>query len=224
VHVEADKDARVSISLLKGLNEATRYYREVEPFVWRDADSGWRLAAKVVDGKVVRFSADEVSPFMVFEPAPWWRSPAWLQPAAAVAIGACFLTALLWPVAVIVRRRLRVSLGLTGPAARARLVSRLAAVAISVVTAGWLTVIVVGLSKLDFLGPRIDPLLIALSLLSIVAYLGGAAAMVWAAYVAWVTGLPWMARIWTSVLAVSALVVLWTAWVYHAMSLGNTSY
>ena len=224
VRVEADKDGRVSISLLKGLNQATRYYREVEPFVWLDDDSGWRLAAKVVDGKVVRFSADEVSPFMVFEPSPWWRSPTWLQPAVMVSLLACLLTALLWPVAAIVRRRLGVAVGLSGRAARGRLVSRVAAVAISAVTAGWLAVILVGLSRLDFLGPRIDPLLIALSLLSIVVYAGGAAALVWAAYVAFTVPRPWVARIWTTVLALSALVVLWTAWLYHAMSLGNTTY
>ncbi len=224
IHVEADKDGRVSVSLLKGLNQATRYYREVEPFVWLDADSGWRLAAKVVDGKVARFSADEVSPFMVFEPAPSWRSPAWLQPAATVSIVACLLTALLWPVAALVRHRLRVRLDLAGRAARARLVSRLAAVAISVVTAGWFAVILVGLTRLDFLGPRIDPLLIALSLLSIVAYLGGAAAMVWAAYATWTLPRPWAARLWSGILALSALVILWAAWLYHAMSLSNTTY
>ena len=30
------------------------------------------LAAKVVDGKAVRFSFDELSPFMVFERVPWY--------------------------------------------------------------------------------------------------------------------------------------------------------
>ena len=69
VHVIADKDGRVSVTLLKGLNEAPRWYREVAPFVWLDDATGWRLAAKVVDGKVVRFSADELSPFMVFAKA-----------------------------------------------------------------------------------------------------------------------------------------------------------
>jgi hypothetical protein len=224
VRVEADKDGRVSVNLLKGLNQATRWYHEVQPFVWVDDDSGWRLAAKVVDGKVVRFSADEVSPFMVFEPVPSSRSPGWLQPAAMLAIVACLLTAVLWPVAAIVRWRLRVGLGLTGTAARARVFSRWAAVAICAVTVGWFTIIIVGFSKLDFLGPRIDPLLIALSLLSIVAYIGGAVAMLWAAYVTWTTPRPWTARLWSTVLALSGLVVLWTAWTFHAMSLGNTNY
>ena len=218
VQVGADKDGRVSISLLKGLNQATRYYREVKPFVWFDAQSGWRLAAKVVDGKVVRFSADEVSPFMVFEPVPWWRSPAWLQPAAAASLVACLLTALLWPVAAIVRRRHRVALGLVGREARGRLVSRVAAVVISAVTVAWATIIVAGLQNLEFLGPRIDPLLITMYALSVVAYFGGAAAMAWSAYVAWVGRRPLLARLWTTVLAFAALTLLWMAWVYHLMS------
>ena len=102
--------------------------------------------------------------------------------------------------------------------------SRIAAVAISAITAGWLAVIGVGSVHLEFFGPRIDPLLIALSLLSIAAYLGGAVAMAWAAYVTWVARRSWWARLWTTVLALSALVILWTAWLYHAMSLSNTNY
>ena len=53
----------------RACNGAPRYYREVAPFVWRDVDSGWRLAAKVVDGHVQRFSIDEISPFTVYEPS-----------------------------------------------------------------------------------------------------------------------------------------------------------
>jgi CubicO group peptidase (beta-lactamase class C family) len=218
VQVGADKDGRVSVSMLKGLNQATRYYREVQPFVWLDAASGWRLAARVVDGRVVRFSADEVSPFMVFEPVPWWRSPAWLRPAAGASLLACLLTALLWPVAAIVRRRYGVVLGLGGREARGRLVSRLAAVAISAVTAGWATIIVMGLQHLEFLGPRIDALLMAMYAVSVVAYVGGAAAMLWSAYVTWTGHRPWLARLWTTALALAALALLWTAWVYHLMS------
>jgi CubicO group peptidase (beta-lactamase class C family) len=218
VQVVADKDGRVSVSMLKGLNQATRYYREVKPFVWFDADSGWRLAARVADGRVERFSADEVSPFMVFEPVPWWRSPAWLQPAAAASVIACLLTALLWPVAAIVRRRHGVSLGLSGREARGRLLSRVAALAIAAATAGWAMIIVAGLQHLEFFAPRTDPLLIAMYALSVIAYLGGAAAMTWSAYVTWAGRRPWLARLWTTVLSLAALTLLWTAWLCHLMS------
>jgi CubicO group peptidase (beta-lactamase class C family) len=222
IKVVADKEGTVSLSLLHGINGAERHYQEVQPFVWVDPDSGWRLAAKLVDGHVARFSDDEISPFMVLEPTPWWRSPAWLQPAAAASVAACLLTALLWPVAAIVRRRYHVALKLTGRDARAHRLSRLAAVAITAVTVGWATLIGVGLTHLTLLGPGLDPWLFVMHLLSVIAYVGGAAVLLWAAYAAWSGGRPWSARIWTTVLALSGLVLLWTAWAYHWMSFRTT--
>ncbi len=222
IRVDADKQGTVSLSLLHGLNGAERHYQEVQPFVWVDPDSGWRLAAKVVDGHVARFSADEISPFMVLEPTPWWRSPAWLQPAAAASLIACLLTALLWPVAAIVRRRHHVSLGFAGRAARAHRWSRLAAVAIAAVSIGWAILIGVGLTHLSVLGPALDPWLFSLHLLSVVGYVGGGAALLWAAYVAWAARRSWASRLWTAALALAALVLLWTAVAYHLMSFRTT--
>jgi CubicO group peptidase (beta-lactamase class C family) len=218
VRVDADKEGTVSLSLLNGINGATRHYREIEPFVWVDPDSGWRLAAQVVDGQVVRFSADEISPFMVLEPTPWWRSAAWLLPAAGASVAACLLTALLWPVGAIVRRRYRIALGLAGRDARGHRLSRLACVAIAVVTVAWATLIGVGLTHLTVLGPSLDPWLFLMHVLSIVAYVGGAATLLWAAYIVWADRRPWTARLWTTVLAVSGLVLLWTAFAYHLMA------
>jgi CubicO group peptidase (beta-lactamase class C family) len=222
IRVTAGQDGTVTLSLLTGINGAERHYQEVEPFVWVDPDSGWRLAAKTVDGRVARFSADEISPFMVMEPTPWWRSPVWLQPAAAASYIACLLTALLWPVAVIVRRRHHVALGLASREARAHLLSRLAAVAIAAVTLSWAILIGVGLTHLTALGPALDPWLFLMHLLSVIGYLGGGAALVWAAYVAWAAHRSWAARLWTTALALSALVLLWTAVAYHLMSFRST--
>ncbi len=177
LRVDAGDDGTVSLSMLHGINGAARHYHEVQPFVWVDPDSGWRLAAKLIDGHVARLSADEISPFMVLEPIPWWRSPVWLRPAAAASLTACCLTALLWPVAAIVRRRYHVGLRLTGRSARAHRLSRLASVAITGITVGWAAVIAAGLSDLTLLGPGLDPLLFALHALSVIAYLGGAAAL-----------------------------------------------
>src|SRR5262249_25129948 len=63
-----------------GLNGEPRHWIEYEPFVWRDRDSHEQLAAKIVDGKAVRFSIDELSPFIVFDRAPWYQNTAWLRP------------------------------------------------------------------------------------------------------------------------------------------------
>ena len=222
VKVDATADGKINLSMAKGLDGAPRYYHEVKPFVWIDDTTGWRLAANVVDGHVTRFSFDEVSPFMVFEPTPAWKSAAWLKPLSLVSLIACVLTTLLWPVAAIVRRRNRIALGLTGRDARGRQLSRIAAVAITLMTVCWFTIVILGFTHLGFLSPSLDPALFVLHFLSWVVYVGGAAVLVWAAYVAWAGRRPWMARIWTTILALSGLTILWTAWVFHVLSFRST--
>jgi CubicO group peptidase (beta-lactamase class C family) len=222
VRVETNQDGTVNFTLLKGINGAARHYREVEPFVWVDPDSGWRLAAKLADGRVTRLSIDEVSPFMVFEPAPWWRSPGWLVPAASAALTVCLLTAVLWPVAVITRRRLRVRFILTPRAARGHLASRLAATAIALVSIAWASVVLLGFSQLTLLGPALDPWLLVLHLCSLLAYVGGAVVLLWAAWIAFIEPRSGWARAWTVVLALAGLILLWTAWVHHLMAFRST--
>ena len=218
VKVEADKDNHVTVSLIKGRNGLLRKYVEIEPFVWRDTGSNWRMAAKVDNGRVVRFSMDEVSPFMVFEPFDWWRSPAWIRPAVIVGLVAVVLTALLWPVAAIVRRRLKAPLALAGRPARARLYSRIAAAVLAGLTVTWIVLIMTLLEKEAALGPGLDPLLLLMYTLSLVGYLGATAVMLWSTYVTWTAARPWTARLWSLVLALSALALTWTAYTYHLMS------
>ncbi|HYB64107.1 MAG TPA: serine hydrolase domain-containing protein, partial [Steroidobacteraceae bacterium] len=63
-----------------GPNAKPRHWVEVAPFVWQDVNGHDRAAAKVVDGKPVRFSFDFLSPFMVYDRVPWYASSAWLMP------------------------------------------------------------------------------------------------------------------------------------------------
>ena len=212
------KDNLLTASSFKGRNGAPRYFREVAPFVWRDVDSGWRLAAKVVDGKVQRFSLDEISPFTVYEPSHWWRSPGWLLPAVGISFAALLLTTLLWPVAAIVRRRNHLKLELVGRDERGRVVSRVAAVVVTLVSLAWLGLFVTISSRTAMLGPSLDPWLFLMHLVSILGYVGGAIALIWCAAIAWTGRRRWPGKIWTSVLAVSAVAMLWMAWVYHLTS------
>jgi hypothetical protein len=43
-------------------------------------------------------------------------------------------------------------------------------------------------------------------------------ALLWAARQAWILGRPWAARLWTLVLALSGLVLLWAAYVHHFLN------
>jgi CubicO group peptidase (beta-lactamase class C family) len=218
VKISVAQDGSIVCSLMNGRSGAPRHYREVAPFVWRDVASGWRLAAKVADGHVVRFSMDELSPFMIFEPTPGWRSSAWVSPALGVALAACVLTGLFWPIAAISRRRHGFVLPIAGVALRAHRVSRWVAVAMSVLTLSWFGILIKGSMDLDFLSPSLDPVLLLMYALSVIVYIGGSAAMLWSTWVAWSTARPIAARIWTTVLALSALMLLFFAFLYHLMS------
>src|SRR3546814_3453582 len=81
------EEGKISLPALAGPGAGARDWVEVEPFVWRDTGTGERLAAEVKDGRVVRWSIDAGSPFMVFEPAPASVNAAWLNPALVIAFG-----------------------------------------------------------------------------------------------------------------------------------------
>lgn len=81
-----------------------RTWLEVEPFLWQDANGHGRLGAIVADGKVVRWSINEVSPFMVFDRAPWYRDSSWLQPLVLASFAMVAFAAFYWPLSAIVRR------------------------------------------------------------------------------------------------------------------------
>ena len=209
VKIVDNGDGTISFSMLKGQNQVPRRYVEVAPYVWRDPVTWNRLAAKVDNGHIVRFSTDEISPFMVFEPAPAYRSMRWLMPATIAATVVIFGTALLWPIAALSRRRHGVTLKVTGAARRAHLISRSAAAAIAIVTAGWIGAVAVGASSLGFTS-ALDWLLILMFTLSTLVYWGGAIALVWSARAAFAHARPLLARVWSVALAlVLAVAAFW---------------
>jgi hypothetical protein len=109
-------------------------------------------------------------------------------------------------------------LDLDGRDERGRVLSRVAAVAVTVVSLGWLWLFTALSSRTAMLGPSLDPWLFLLHLVSILGYVGGAIALLGAATIAWTGKRRWPGKLWTSVLAVSAVVMFWMAWVYHLMS------
>lgn len=217
IKVVVNPDDTISLPLLTSPAGTPRRYREVAPYVWQDVESQWRIAAKVEDGRIVRFSQDELSPFMVFEPTPASRG-AWLAPAFAVALAATLLTTLFWPIGAVVRRRLGASLGLTPEGAQARKYTRLGALALAAITLAWLGVAILGLTTLSLLVPSFDPLLYVLYALSVVAYLGGTALVVLGCIKTLRAGRPWYSKAWAIVLALSGLVLLYFAWIGNLMS------
>jgi CubicO group peptidase (beta-lactamase class C family) len=213
--VIVNPDTTVSLPLLTGLNGEPKRWRETAPFVWREVEGKNWLAAKVEGGEVAMLSGDELSPFMVFQPAPWWRSPAWLTWLVAASLVALLLTVLGWPMTALVRRHYQLAPALSGVGLKAHRLSRLAAGAVVIVIAAWAATIMTMVSDLNYLSSKVDPWLWVLQLLSLVVFFGAAAVSLWHARVVWTGKRKWPAKVWSVVLAVACLTVLYLGLVFH---------
>lgn len=212
-------DGMLSGDALAGMASQPRQWVEIAPFVWRDVDSGQRIAAKVENGKVVRWSFDEISPFMMFDRVPWYLDGAWLAPALMLGLGVILLTALSWPVGAINRRRY----GAAVPDKDRRLAvtrstNALAWLALATL-AGWAAYVMVGLSGLNF--AQFDWLLWTVQILSPIAFVGLAGFAAWSMWLTWQEKRGWFARLWSILLVLASLILLWVALGFHLIGFGT---
>jgi CubicO group peptidase (beta-lactamase class C family) len=204
-----------------GPNGKPRHWVEIASFVWQDVGGHDLASAKVVDGRPVRFSFNELSPFMVFDRVPWYANGSWLKPLLLVSFAALLLTVLVWPVAAIVRRRYRAPLALDAGSMSAYRWSRIGSLAIVVALCVWGVFIVLILNDTGSLGGRLDPLLILAQLLSVVAFWGGLAVMLWNLVVVWRGQRRWPAKLWSIVLVIAALTTLWVGLEFKLLHFGT---
>ena len=203
-----------------GLNGKPHHWVETSPFVWRDTGSHERLAAKVVDGKVVRFSIDLLSPFMVFDRVPWYQDSAWLIPLLGASVAAFALTALAWPIAAIVRRRYGATLALDADALRAFRLSKIAAIVILAALATWTVTLVLMLKDINNLSSKFDSAVRFAQIFGIIAFIGGFGVLLWHLWTVWSGTRRWPAKVWSIVLALAAFAVLWAAVAFKLIGFG----
>ena len=220
--IKAGVDAKGELTLpFLGLNGKPRHWVEIAPLVWRDSNGHDRLAAKVVDGKAVRFSFDEISPFMVFDRVPWYKDGAWLTPASCAGLGALAITALLWPIAAIVRRRYGATLALDPGALRAYRWSKIGAIVILAGLALWAWTISRMLNDNSNLSAKFDSWLLLTQAFGAIAFIGGCAAILWNLRTVWAGNRRWPAKTWSIVLTLAAFVVLWAAFAFKLINFGT---
>jgi CubicO group peptidase (beta-lactamase class C family) len=218
VKITANKDSSISVAGLDGLNDEPKKWREVSPFVYREVDGKNWLSAKVEAGKVAMVSGDEISPFMMFLPTPWWRASVWLLPLVEVSLAALLLTLLLWPTAALVRRHYRAPFALEGHQLSAYRWVRVAAAATLLTLLGWFGLFSIINSSNPAVTNRLDPWVWLLHLASLVVFVGAAAIALWHCRVVWAGNRRWPARVWSVVLAVSLVTVLWVALIYKLIA------
>ena len=203
-----------------GLNGKPRHWVEVSPFLWRDTGGHDLLAAKLVDGKAVRFSFDELSPFMVFERVPWYQNSAWLLPLLCASLAAFLFTGLTWPIAAIVRRRYGATLALDPKSLRAYRWSKVAAIVIFAALATWALTVTLMIKDIGNLSSKFDSHVRFAQIFGIVAFIGGLGVVLWHLWTVWSGTRRWPAKLWSVVLVVAACVVLWTAVVFNLIGFG----
>lgn len=216
-----DKDGGLVAGPVLGFANQQRKWVEIAPYVWRDAASGERLAAKLENGRVARWSFDTVSPFTVFDRTPWYLDSAWLLPAAMASLGIVLLSALAWPAGAIARRRYKTAHPLQG---RVRQVQRLthgfawgAVIALGL----WATFITVAFGDLANLSGTYDWLLYLVQVLTPIALFGLVALAAYNLWLIWRGKRGWFSKLWSVLLLLASVILLWVALGFNLIGFGT---
>jgi len=207
------------IPSILGPNGRPREWVEIAPFLWRDRAGHDRLAAKLVDGRVVRWSFDFASPFEMFDRVPAAKSASWLLPALYASLAVIILTALYWPIAALTRRHYRTPRALAAQPARVRRATLLMAVLTTALLIAWGAVLATMLSSPDSLAGGLDPVLLLLQGLSIVILVGFALISGWNLWTAFTTGRHWFRKLSSVLLFLASALILYVAITFNLMSL-----
>ena len=214
VKIAVDKEGRPSIPNILG--GAPSKWIEIAPFVWQ-ADRGHaRLGAFVENGRVVRWSLNPVSPFMVWDRAAWYRDAAWLMPAFLAALALIALTAFSWPVGAISRRRLAVAMILQGADLRAYRWARGFCWLVLAALGGWAWLF----ASLQSEG-SLDAAIWLLETLGTISFFGLLGTAVWNLNRVWLGNRGWFAKLWSVLLVLAATLTLWVTLSFHLVSFGT---
>src|SRR5712692_167070 len=102
--VHTDKDGVLTIEGVKNQRGELKKWREIAPLVYSEIDGPDKIAFRRDAAGAVR----EMLPFPAIyegQRVPWYASKVFLQPVIGGGLGLALLTVLLWPIAVIVRKR-----------------------------------------------------------------------------------------------------------------------
>jgi len=213
-HVTANPDGSITSKTL--LDPQT--FVETAPFLWSEVDGHDKLQARVQDGKVVGWATDSLA-FAWSYQSPGGLAAAGLQQAAcALALLIVAVAAAMWPIAAVVRRRLKTPRAESAALRRARRLADAGAVMLLVAVAAWVGFFAAVIST-TFSG--LDPLLHLAQVLAIVGFAGGTLATFWLLAVQLRERRPAGTLAWTAVRLVAVGYLLAVAFGYNLLSLSG---
>jgi len=180
-----------------------------------------RLAAQVENGRVVRFGLDSSSPYMLFEPVPWYLSTSWISPALLASLAALAVTFLSWPVVALIRRRYAVRPVQSVAQWRVYRLSRTFAGLAAVLLVSWLLFVSKLVSDFSSMNGELDWALITLQVATPLILLGLLCTTLCYAVLSWRRPGMRFAKIWSLVLVASAALLLWVGGAFHLIAWGH---
>src|SRR3954454_13710358 len=218
--VGVDSDGNPLLADAKGLNGQPRKWTHIGPMLWRDADGHDLLSATVADGKATRFSYGELAPIIDYDRTPGYRSSAWILPLLYCSLAILFLTVVLWPTRLLVRRKYKGELGLTERQLWAYRSSRIAALVILLVLGGWVWALSLLFGDLGN-EASFNSVLLLLELLSTIGFIAAFAVMCWYAYNAWRNKWRWTGKVWSILLVIASGTILYIVLVFKLVGLAT---
>ncbi|MCK9688631.1 serine hydrolase domain-containing protein [Scleromatobacter humisilvae] len=213
-HVTANPDGSITSKTL--LDPQT--FVETAPFLWSEVDGHDKLQARVQDGKVVAWATDSLA-FAWSYQSPGGLAAAGLQQAACgLALFIVVLAAATWPIAAVVRRRLKTPRA-ESPALRlARRLADASAFALLAAVVAWVAFFAAVIST-TFTG--LDPLLHLAQVIAILGFAGGTLANVWLLVVQLREHKRAGTLAWTAVRVIAFAYLLAVAFGYNLLSLSG---
>lgn len=218
VKISVNDSGGLVVSALKQPSGKPLLWDEIAPFVWRERNGHDRLAAKLVDGKVVRWSYDGLSPFMVFDRVPASRSAGWLVPASLASIAILLLTVLHWPASWYLRRRYAAPHQTVAGALRVYRLTRTMALLTLVAIGSW-TAFVINAFKSLVMNDSGDAVLWLLQIGGAITFLAMVAVAGWNAWTCWRQSQGWAPRMWSILLLIAALNIFYVAWTFGLLAM-----
>jgi len=218
VKVSATADGSIRVDAMRSAVGVPKNWREISPYLWQDTASSDRLAAEVVDGKVVRFGVEPYAAIMVFERISSWR--ALTGPLLAASLMILGLTVIAWPVSALVRRYYRVAHRLSDAEAHAQRWGRIAALLMVLVMGGVLAWVLGMLGFADLSRSGNDALVNTLRMSASVVLPAGAVLSIWNAWQALRGQRRLPAKGWALLLALASLYLLWIGIAHSVIGFG----
>jgi len=209
--VAVSEKGELVIPAVAAANGRPREWVEIAPYVWQDKYGQERLAAQVVDGKVTRWSFDMVSSFEVFDRVPFGKSSGWIMPSLYASLAVLFLTFIFWPIGWFTRRKYAARLAIAPKSLGAYRATRIMAGLDLAVLLGWAMLLTSILGALDGAPTAFDTMLWVLQVAGAVVFVGAVGIAGWNAYLTWTDGRRWARKLWSVLVLLSTLMLLYFA-------------